>query len=138
MSSAFDSDEGTTVRALSDNSVKILVGNNGLFAIGGTTLSAEGARLVSSIAQELSGVDADMTVIGYTDNIPVGSSSRFNSNEDLSFARAASTMQVLRDQGIPNTRLSAAGFGADSPIASNDTAEGRGQNRRVEIVLKQQ
>ena len=138
LSSALNSEAGTTVRTLSDNSVKILVGNNGLFQIGGTALSPEGTRLISSIARELSGIAADMTVIGYTDNIPVGNNSRFNSNEELSFSRAASTMQVLRDQGITNTRLSAAGFGADSPIATNDTPEGRRQNRRVEIVLKQQ
>ena len=135
---AFGGVQGTTVDANSDNSVKIQVGNNGLFNTGSTILSESGTQLLSTIAQELLSTDANLTIVGHTDSIPVGNSNRFSSNDALSFARAVSTMEFFRNQGLPTERLSAAGHGAGSPIASNDTAEGRQQNRRVEIILRQQ
>jgi len=137
LDSAIGGVQGTTVSNI-DSSVKIQVGNNGLFSTGGTALSAGGSELLSTIAQQISEVDANVTVVGHTDNVPVGSSSRFGSNDELSFARAVSTLQFLRDQGIQTEHLSASGFGAGNPVAGNDTAEGRAQNRRVEIVLRKQ
>ena len=135
LNSAFGGVQGTSVSTGNEN-VTIQVGNNGLFRTGGTRLSNDGSQLLSLIANELSSKDSIITVIGHTDNVPVGSSSVFSSNEALSFARAVSTLQFLRDQGISNERLSAAGYGESSPIASNNTPEGRQQNRRVEIVVR--
>lgn len=128
--------QGTEVTIDGDNNVKVQVGNNGLFRTGGTRLSADGTALLSLIAQQLTQQDANITVIGHTDNIPVGEGNAFANNEALSFARAVSTLQFLRSQGVATERLSAAGYGADNPIAGNDTPEGRQQNRRVEIILK--
>ena len=130
--------QGTSIYTNTDNSVTIQLGNNGLFNTGGTALSADGNQLVSLIAQELAATSASITVVGHTDNVPVGSNSRFANNEALSFARAVATMQSLRSQGIDAQRLSAAGYGADRPVASNDTPEGRQRNRRVDIVLRRQ
>ena len=135
LNSAFGGVQGTSVSTGSEK-VTIQVGNNGLFRTGGTRLSNDGSKLLSIIANELSSKDSIITVIGHTDNVPVGSSSLFSSNESLSFARAVSTLQFLRDQGISNERLSAAGYGESSPIASNSTPEGRQQNRRVEIIVR--
>ena len=129
--------EGTTVSTDSDNSVLVQVGNNGLFRTGSTSLSNDGSQLLASIAREISQQDANITVVGHTDNIPVGSANRYADNEELSFARASSTLQFLRNEGVATERLAAAGYGADYPIASNLTEEGRQQNRRVEIVLRQ-
>ena len=137
LDSVLGGNQGITVDINSESSVKIQMGNNGLFQTSGTVLSSTGAQLLSSIAQELRSADANITIVGHSDNIPVGSNSRFSDNEDLSFARAVSTMQFLRGQGLPAERLSAAGFGASNPIASNATAEGRQQNRRVDIILNQ-
>ena len=127
---------GTTVSTTSDNNVLVQVGNNGLFRTSGTTLSTSGSELLSVIAKELAGLDANITVVGHTDDIPVGSGNAYANNEELSFARAASTLSFLRNQGIPNETISAAGYGAAYPIASNATEEGRRQNRRVDIVLQ--
>ncbi len=129
--------QGTTVSANDDDSVTIQVGNNGLFSAGGTALSGTGSSLLSDIAKELSKVEGQLMVVGHSDNIPMGKGGRYSSNEALSFARAASTLQFLQNEGIPTERLAAAGHGANNPIASNDTAEGRAQNRRVDIVLSQ-
>lgn len=130
--------QGTTVVAHPDDSVYVQVGNNGLFRTGGTVLSAQGAQLLATIAQQLSRYNTNITVVGHTDNVPVGDNSRFSSNEELSFARAVSTLEFLRERGIPNEQLSAAGYGDGKPIVGNDTAEGRAQNRRVEIILRKQ
>ena len=59
-------------------------------------------------------------------------------NQDLSDRRAASVMRYLTDHGIDIYRLSSIGFGEDRPIDTNDTAEGRQRNRRVEFVITEQ
>ena len=72
---------------------------------------------------------------GHTDNIPI-SSSRFNSNEELSSARALSVFYyLLEDTLLDPTQLRHAGMGERVPIADNSTAEGRSRNRRVEIRI---
>ena len=129
--------EGTEIiESYADSSVKIQLGNTGLFNPAGTSLSQSGKALLSKIVPQLTFQDASFTVVGHTDSIPVGEGSRFESNEALSFARSLSALQFLRNQGIPKNQLSASGFGADSPIASNETVEGRQQNRRVDIVVR--
>jgi len=75
--------------------------------------------------------DSRVEVIGHTDN--VGDAAY---NQDLSQRRAASVLAVLRNAGVPSGRMYAIGRGEDQPIASNLTAEGRAQNRRVEIVIR--
>ena len=130
--------QGTEVSTTSTNAVKVQLGNIGLFRTGGNALSASGRALLSDIAPQLLAQNATYTIVGHTDNIPVGAGNPFGSNEALSFARAQSTLEFLRTQGVPAQRLSAAGFGADEPIAGNDTEEGRQQNRRVDIILRAQ
>ncbi len=129
--------EGTEIiENYDNNTVKVQLGNKGLFRRAGSSLSNGGKALLSAIAPQLLSQNASFTVIGHTDSTPVGQGGKYGDNEALSLARSLSALQFLRDQGIPKQQLSAAGHGADSPIASNDTAEGRQQNRRVEIVLR--
>ena len=72
---------------------------------------------------------------GHTDNIPIKRSG-WKSNWELSTARALSVLHYLvKDQGISPERLSAIGYGEYRPVASNDSKDGRKQNRRVEIVI---
>lgn len=130
--------QGTEVTTNPDNSVNIRVGNSGLFRIGGTALSDTGSDLLGQIAQQLATHDdASFIIVGHTDNVPVGAANRFADNTELSFARAASTVQYLQTAGVPVETMSAAGYGEKYPIAPNDTPEGRRQNRRVEILVKQ-
>lgn len=137
LSSSIGGIQGTEVTTTSDDSVNIRVGNSGLFRIGGTALSSTGSELLSQIAQQLTTHDdASFIIVGHTDNVPVGAANRFADNTELSFARAASTVQYLQTAGVPVETMSAAGFGEKYPIATNDTPEGRRQNRRVEILVK--
>ncbi|MFA5008318.1 MAG: OmpA family protein [Candidatus Omnitrophota bacterium] len=71
---------------------------------------------------------------GHTDNEPI-KHSKWKSNWELSAHRALSVLEYLQEKGISPERLSASGYGEFKPIASNDTAEGRQLNRRVEIVI---
>ena len=79
-----------------------------------------------------------ITVIGYTDNTPVGPQLQrmgIDDNTDLSLKRASEAVAFFQSQGVNPSLLSAKGFGESGPVASNDTPEGRAKNRRIEIVL---
>src|SRR6185312_1158867 len=94
--------------------------------------SAEG--LLSQISPDLASFQGDIVVEGHTDNQPLGKSSKYKSNWELSVARAFSVIQLLTNNGVDPQRLSARGYGAYRPRAPNDTLEHRAENRRIEIV----
>jgi outer membrane protein OmpA-like peptidoglycan-associated protein len=70
-------------------------------------------------------------VIGHTDNTGTAAY-----NQDLSQRRAVSVASILRESGVPGSRIAAFGRGEDQPIASNLTPDGRAKNRRVEIIIR--
>ena len=79
-----------------------------------------------------------LVVNGYTDNTPVGPElvrQGITSNLVLSQKRAENVMEFLISRGVRPELVSAQGHGDAEPIASNDTREGRSQNRRVELAL---
>jgi chemotaxis protein MotB len=77
-----------------------------------------------------------ISVEGHTDNIPI-STAQFPSNWELSAARAISVVRLLQQRGIDGQRLRAIGYADSLPLQSNDTAEGRAVNRRVNLVLSE-
>ncbi len=88
--------------------------------------------LISIINEKVPGKNIGVT--GHTDNVPIRVSG-WQSNWELSTARATNVLYYLEQNGIDPRRLSATGYGEHRPIASNDTAAGRAKNRRVEIVI---
>ncbi|HZG78353.1 MAG TPA: OmpA family protein, partial [Paenibacillus sp.] len=77
----------------------------------------------------------EVVVSGHTDNVPI-KTSQFPSNFHLSAERALSFMAVLLENpGVGQERFSSVGYSEYKPVASNDTAEGRAQNRRVEVSI---
>jgi len=78
--------------------------------------------------------DLNIGIEGHTDNVPIKRSG-WKSNWELSTARALSVLHYLSSKGVAEERLAATGYGEYRPVASNDTAEGRQKNRRVEIVI---
>lgn len=108
---------------------------NILFDSGKSELKKEGTAALQEVAGVLASIpDREFQIAGHTDNVPI-KSAKFPSNWELSTARAVTVARSLAAQGVPANRLSAAGYAESQPVASNDTPEGRAQNRRIEIVL---
>ncbi len=116
--------------------ITLRIDNNLLFASGEAQLTASGREVIESLVPTLESFDGQISVEGHTDNIPI-STARFPSNWELSTARALAVLRHLIQSGIPEGRLRAIGYADTQPLESNDTAEGRAINRRVELLLKQ-
>lgn len=102
-----------------------------LFEFGMSTLSSEAMQNIDNLAASLNKYpDTDIMVIGHTD--AVGTDAL---NNRLSLERANSVKNYAISKGVDLTRLKTSGKGEGEPIASNDTDEGRTQNRRVEVVI---
>ncbi len=109
-----------------------------LFPSGGWQLSDRGKQIIANLAKKLAPQQNHIYVSGYTDNVPVGPglmAQGITSNQILSQKRADTVMQYIVSQGGNPNMLSAHGFGDADPVASNDTEQGRAQNRRVVLSL---
>jgi type VI secretion system protein ImpK len=105
-----------------------------MFASGDATLNGTYLSLLQRIGDAIQDEKGDVLVNGYTDNQPIRTV-RFPSNFQLSQARAEAVGQIVASRLTDQKRMKPMGKGEADPIASNDTAEGRQQNRRTEIVL---
>jgi chemotaxis protein MotB len=106
-----------------------------LFDAGSAELTAAAQGLVGQIGQILAVRSYDVNIQGHTDNVPIHNA-RYSSNFQLSTDRAVNVISYLiQNTGIPPNRFSASGYGEFHPLGSNDTPEGRAQNRRVEFVI---
>ncbi len=79
--------------------------------------------------------DRRYRIEGHTDNTPVSAESVFPSNWELSATRAVNVLHYLADYGVDENKFSVAGYSDTRPKFSNDTAEGRAYNRRVDIII---
>ena len=116
--------------------ILIQLSSQGSFRSGFSELRTDFLPTLAQVAQTLDGSDASITVSGHTDNIPIAFSERFESNWDLSAARASAVADYFMDAGrVTEERISVLGFADTKPIASNDNPTGRAQNRRIEILV---
>ena len=107
----------------------------GFFDSGQAQLLPGAVEKIKRIAGVLMQYGLDMRVEGHSDNVPIHNAA-FNSNWDLSTARAmAVAMMLMNESGVDPNRMSIAGYAEYHPVASNDTPEGRRANRRVDIVI---
>jgi chemotaxis protein MotB len=113
-----------------------------LFDFGKETITPEGREVLQKVGGILKGVQGRrIRVIGHTDDIPILPEYRyrFPSNWELSAARAAAVVrQFEKETGLDPRNLEAVGRSFYQPVAGNETAEGRSQNRRVEIIIAPQ
>jgi outer membrane protein OmpA-like peptidoglycan-associated protein len=120
------------VQKQQDNTLLVTLAGDSLnFATGSSALSADGQAQLAKVAAILVKYSEDKIIIeGHTDNV-----GNPQSNQVLSQQRADSVKGFFLQQGVPPASiLSSTGYGQSQPVASNDTADGRAQNRRV--VLK--
>jgi chemotaxis protein MotB len=107
----------------------------GFFDSGSAAPRKESLESMQQIASELAQMPYDLRVEGHTDNVPIHTA-EFASNWELSSARATNIARAMLSlHAVSPDRLSAAGYAEFHPVDTNDTAEGRGRNRRVDLVI---
>jgi len=137
--------EGAQVEQVTDNNglqaVKVTFDSGILFTTGNSTLSSSAKSALSQFANSVlnQNRDMDVAIYGYTDNQGWKNSTAAQSqqkNLNLSQERAQSVSTYLLSCGVTGTQVkSVTGMGEADPVASNDTAAGQAQNRRVEVYL---
>lgn len=114
--------------------VTIEINDSILFPVGQAKLQAPSANALASVAQVLANTSYPVTIEGHTDNVPI-STPVFPSNWELSAMRATTVLRLFNDNGVSAERLTAIGYGDTRPVETNTTPEGRGRNRRVNILI---
>jgi len=106
------------------------------FRSGDADLRTDFLPTLSAVGDSITDLNSKVTVSGHTDSIPIAFSERFLSNWDLSAARAAAVADFFLDtNAVIDSRIDVVGFADTKPVASNNTSEGRSQNRRIEILI---
>ncbi|RXJ52203.1 OmpA family protein [Gelidibacter gilvus] len=120
-----------------DGKVYVSMENKLLFQSGSWAVGVNGREAVKQLGSVLAqNPDIAILIEGHTDNDPYNGTGPMNSNWDLSTKRATSIVQILKENPAINPEnLTAAGRGEYAPIATNDTAEGKAKNRRIEVIL---
>ena len=128
-------DQGLVAIEQREDSVFITVGSGGAFPSGTADLTEEAQRILDRIALSAMSPESEITVTGHTDDVPI-SNAQFRDNWDLAAGRAASVVQAIQQTGlIKGERLLAVSKGETAPVADNNTAAGREENRRIEIEI---
>jgi chemotaxis protein MotB len=118
-----------------DGLVVELLTDKVFFDSGQATLKTPAVSLLDKVGAVIAGEHTHPVLVeGYTDSQPIHTA-RYSSNWSLSGDRAAAVVDVLHSSGVFSRRLALKGYGAEDPVATNSTPEGRSRNRRVDIVL---
>ena len=122
---------GVTVTQTQDNQLKLDIPSDISFQTNRSDIQGNFAPILDRFAEGLrNNQNAQVRIIGHTD-----STGNDGINDPLSLARAESTRNYLTSRGVNGGRIQVQGMGSRQPIATNDTAEGRARNRRVEIFV---
>ena len=128
-------DQGLVEIEQREGSVFITVGSGGAFPSGTADLTPEAQSILDRIALTAMSPTSEITVTGHTDDVPIRNG-KFRDNWDLAAGRAASVVQAIEQTGlVSGRRLSAVSKGETDPLAANVNAEGREENRRIEIEI---
>lgn len=136
LSSELDSQK-LTLRQLK-NGISVDLPEDILFPSGSATLRETGREVLAKVSEQLKDANYQILVSGFTDNVPISGKlvQRFPTNWDLAAARATNVVRLLEEKKVPASKLVAASYGENSPVADNQSAEGRKKNRRIEIHLR--
>jgi chemotaxis protein MotB len=118
-----------------DQTVRIILTSDLLFALGESELSGNARGSLEKIAAAIRFTPYMINVVGHTDNVPMRSN-RFRSNWELSVARASSVARYLVEEvAMDPNQFVVSGYSSYRPIAPNTTTANRAKNRRVEIII---
>ncbi|MFC2134908.1 OmpA family protein [Bacteroidota bacterium] len=122
--------EGATIERVGEG-IKITFDSGILFATNSSILESEAKTNITNLSKILNKYeDTNILVTGHTDN-----TGKEDYNQTLSEKRAQSVANFTKAQGVSGTRFEILGLGWNEPVTSNETVEGRRQNRRVEIAI---
>ena len=128
-------DAGKLSVKIVDGRMVVVLATDVLFGSGSASLSREGKDAVSEVARLLASIpQRSFQIEGHTDNVPIRTA-QYPSNWELASARSLTVLKTMLEAGMPADRISAAAFGDAKPAVSNETADGRAQNRRIEIII---
>lgn len=124
-----------------ENGIKVQMSDELLYRSGSVELHANGIAALDKVSAQLATMASqgnEIDVVGNTDDVPIGAAlaDRYPSNWELAGARAAIVLRHLQNKGVDPAKMSAVSNGQYHPVASNDTAAGRAQNRRTEILIR--
>lgn len=118
-----------------DHGITVSFSDTAMFDPGSANPTEEGKDIIEKFARILYAVPNDVIIEGHTDNQKI-SNATYPSNWELSGARSGSIARLLEEFGIQSTRMEIIGYGSTRPKVSNDTAELRRLNRRIDILIK--
>ncbi len=122
---------GVGVKRVGEDKLELIMPGNLTFKSGSSAIAPESYEVLNSISKVLEEFDETSIAIGgHTDN-----TGNDNINNALSQERADAVYYYLNGRGVAKERMSSRGYGSSRPIADNSTADGRAQNRRVEIQI---
>lgn len=124
-----------------ENGIRVRMSDSLLYRSGSVELHPAGRAALDKVVAELQKMGAQgfvVDVIGNTDSVPIGPelAERYPTNWELAGARASVVVRHLQGQGVDPTIMRAVSDGQYHPVASNDTPDGRAQNRRTDLLLR--
>jgi chemotaxis protein MotB len=130
----FAHDGRFTVR-ISERGLIISLAGSALFDSGKAEIKPAFVPLLDAVVGRVKGINNDISVEGFTDSDPIRAGGEYASNWQLSTARANRVREYLESGGVGAERLIVVGYGETRPIFSNQTADGKAKNRRVDVVI---
>jgi chemotaxis protein MotB len=117
-----------------DRGLVLSLPESATFPVASADVTSTAQAVIDRVATTLEPLDVAVRIEGHTDDTPIRTA-RYSSNWELSTARASAVVARFIEQRVDPRRLSAAGYGEFHPRATNDTADGRASNRRVDVVI---
>jgi chemotaxis protein MotB len=131
------SDQGLVNVTRTDRGIEVEMKSSMLFESGSARLSRDALKALRKVILIVKPLANLINVEGHTDNVPISTIS-FPSNWELSAARSASVVHYFAKLGVDSSRMAAIGYGEHRPLSSNDTVDGRKNNRRVNLLIMAQ
>ncbi len=124
----------TLVTSIEERGLVVRIQETLLFQSGSADITTRAKDILERVSTVLAAAPNQIKVEGHTDNLPIRTP-QYPSNWELSVIRSTNVVQILQRDGISPDRLSATGYGEYRPISSNNTDAGRGQNRRIDLII---
>jgi len=119
-----------------DEGIRLTILDKIIFKPGSTTINKNGVDVLTKVSGIIRDSNRSVQIMGYTDNTPIKRTKYlYKSNWELSMARCLNVLHLFEENGVDEKKMIAIGYGENRPVDTNETSNGRKNNRRVEIVI---